>query len=140
MANKFGNTVTYLDGLLPIKLHDSSIIWSREITWQPKIIISLLPQCLCPPNLASWWHAMKGFHRQCYSTLLSIGLAISRDKLIIISPLPKYLWPQNWAGWWLTLTAFYLPIKSNDHIITLFCKDHMTNWKHCNSTTTVKHP
>ena len=59
MATKLGMMVTYLDGLLAIKSHDFS---SRglKITWQPKIIIFPLPQCLWPTNLASWWLVMRG--------------------------------------------------------------------------------
>ena len=38
IATKLGRVVTYLDGLLLIKLHDSLIMWSCEIKWQTKII------------------------------------------------------------------------------------------------------
>ena len=69
MPTKLGKRVTYIDGFLPMKLHDSSITWSCEILWQPKIILSLLPQYLLTLNLISWWLAMKGFHLWCYSTL-----------------------------------------------------------------------
>ena len=60
MATKFGRMVTYLDGLLPIKSHDSLIMWSCKITWHTKIIISPLPQCSCPPKLAGWKSTLIG--------------------------------------------------------------------------------
>ena len=54
MATKLCRMVMYLDELLLIKSHDPFITWSCKITWQTKIIISPLPQCLWPPNLARW--------------------------------------------------------------------------------------
>ena len=62
MATKRGRKVTYVDGLQPITSHGSLITWSCEITWQPKIIISPLPQCQWPPDFASCWLTMRGFH------------------------------------------------------------------------------
>ena len=44
--------VTYLDGPVPIKSHDSLITWSSEITWQSKTTISSLSECVWSPNLA----------------------------------------------------------------------------------------
>ena len=82
----------YLDGLLPIKLHEPLIMWSCKITWQPKIIVSALPQCLWPPNMASWWLATRDFH-PCYSTLWPPGLKSSRGKLK-----PLYLHYRNIYG------------------------------------------
>ena len=118
MATKLGKKVTYLDGLQTITLH--------VVMWQPKIIISPLPQYLWPPNLAaSWWLAMRGFHLYCYSTLWSRGCARSRDKLIhyisntTISMATK-------LGRMVTYFDYLLLIKSNDHIITRFCE---TTWQ-----------
>ena len=68
MATKFGRTVTYLGGLPPIKLLDPSVTWSCKITWQTKIIISALPQCLWSPNLASWWLTLRGFQADSHMT------------------------------------------------------------------------
>ena len=39
MATKSDRNVNYLDGLLPINLHDPLIAWSCKITWQTKITI-----------------------------------------------------------------------------------------------------
>ena len=52
MATKLDKMVTYFDGLLRIKLHDSLITWSCKITWQTKIILSSLPKCIWLPHLA----------------------------------------------------------------------------------------
>ena len=46
MATKLDKMITYFDGLLPIKSHDSLITWSCGITWKTKTIISPIPQCL----------------------------------------------------------------------------------------------
>ena len=54
MATRLGRMVTFLDVLLPIKSHDSLIMWPCEITWQTKTTISPLSECLWPPNLAGW--------------------------------------------------------------------------------------
>ena len=43
MATKLGKAVTYRDGFLLIKLLDPSITCSYEMTWQPKIIITMFP-------------------------------------------------------------------------------------------------
>ena len=67
-GTKRDKMVIYIDGPVPINLHDLSITWLCEIIWKPKTI-SLLPQCLWPPNLASWWLAIKVFHPWCYSHL-----------------------------------------------------------------------
>ena len=60
MATKLGRMVTYLEGLLPIKLHDPLIACSYKITYQTKTIISPLPQYLWPPNLAGLWLTSRG--------------------------------------------------------------------------------
>ena len=52
MAIKLGRMVTYLDLLLPIKSNDHVFTWFCEITWQTKNIVSPLPQCLRPQNVA----------------------------------------------------------------------------------------
>ena len=59
---------TWQDGNLPWWALASNvawlflITWSCEIIWQFKIIISPLPQCLWPPNLANCKLTMRGFH------------------------------------------------------------------------------
>ena len=59
MATKVGRMVTYLAEFFPIKSHDPLIIWFCKIMRQTKIIISPMPQCLWPPNVAGysllWW-------------------------------------------------------------------------------------
>ena len=60
MANKLDRMVTYLDGLLPIKSHDSWITWSCEITRQTKSSISPLAQCLWSPKLVGWSDTLWG--------------------------------------------------------------------------------
>ena len=116
MATKLGRMVTYLNGLLTIKSHYALVTWSCIIMWQTKIIISLLPQCLWPPNLVEWWH---------YSEKLltikfwSRGLASSRDKQISFylyykSAYDNQTWNDNFP-WWA-------PTMLHDPLITRPCK------------------
>ena len=49
---QLGRMVAYLDKFHPIKSNDPLITWSCKITWQTKIVISPLPQCLWQSNLA----------------------------------------------------------------------------------------
>ena len=122
MATKLDKMVICIDRLLPIKSYDSLNtwyckitwiikisnltwwapahkltwpfrLWSCEITWQSEIIVSLVPQCLWPPNVASWWLAMRSFNSWCYSTLWSRNVARSHDKLKLL-----YLHYQNVLG------------------------------------------
>ena len=46
--------VTYLEGLPPIDSHDPLNMWSCEVTWQVKYIISQLAENPWIPNWA-WW-------------------------------------------------------------------------------------
>ena len=49
MATKLGTTVTYLEELLIIKSYNGLIAWYCEVTWQTKIILYALTECLWPP-------------------------------------------------------------------------------------------
>ena len=62
MTIKRGRMVTYLDYLLPIKSNDHIIMLCCVIMWQTKNIISPLPQCLWPQNLAGWWLTLSDSH------------------------------------------------------------------------------
>ena len=85
MARKLGKTGTYLEGLLPLKSHDAMITWSCEITWQTKTIISPLPQCLRPPNMAAWQLTWMGSYPYSHINLWFCGLAKSFDKLKLLN-------------------------------------------------------
>ena len=54
IAIKFGGTLTSLDSLQLINSHDFLITWSCNITRPNKTIISPIPQCLWPSNVAGW--------------------------------------------------------------------------------------
>ena len=60
MATKLSRMVAHLDGLLPIKSHDSLIMWSFKIMWPAKTIIFPLSLCLWPQNMVKWWLILKG--------------------------------------------------------------------------------
>ena len=62
ITTKLGTMVNYVGGFLTIKPHDPFNTWSCWITWLTKTIISPLPQYLWPPNVASWWLSLRGFH------------------------------------------------------------------------------
>ena len=81
MATKLGRMVSNLWGLLLIMLLDSLATWSCESTWHIKFIISHLPQCLWPLNLAGVWRTIKESQPLSHKTLSSRGFARSSDKL-----------------------------------------------------------
>ena len=64
MVMKPGKMMTCLEGLLLIKSNEPLITCSCEITWQTKIIISPLWQCLWPPNVEVWWLTLRGSYPQ----------------------------------------------------------------------------
>ena len=78
MTSKLDSMVTNLERILPIMLIRPLVTWFYEIKWQTKDFISLLLQCLWPPNLAGWWLTC---YPRCYSTFWSCDFAKSRDKL-----------------------------------------------------------
>ena len=97
MVTKVCRMVTYLEGLLAKKSHDPSNTWSFEITWQIKIISSLL-QCLSFPNMAGLWISLKT-----HDSLITCSCKITWQVRTILCPLPLCPWPPNLAEWWLTL-------------------------------------
>ena len=54
MTTKLVRIVTYRTPLLPIKSYDHIITWSCLITWQIKVIVYPLSQCLWLAKLAGW--------------------------------------------------------------------------------------
>ena len=58
---------------------DQVVLRDQVATWSH--IIFPLPQCIWPPNLASWWLVMRGFHPYFYFILWSPNLSRSRGKL-----------------------------------------------------------
>ena len=77
MATKLARMVTYLDGLLPRKSNETLITRFCELTWQSEIIICPPLQCLWPPNLASWWLAIKGFYSMLHHPLITWSCEIA---------------------------------------------------------------
>ena len=59
MTTTFGRMVNSHERLPLIKSRGPFIIWSCKITWNTKSI-SLLLDCLLPPNLVEWWLTLKG--------------------------------------------------------------------------------
>ena len=54
ITTKFGRVLTHHEGLAPIKLHDSLIMWSSEIMWQTKTITPPPPHGLCLLKSEEW--------------------------------------------------------------------------------------
>ena len=54
IAINIGMLVIYPKRLLAVMSHDPFTTWSWEISCLNKIILSLLQQCLRPPNLEGW--------------------------------------------------------------------------------------
>ena len=59
MTAKFRGVATLGERLPLVKIHDSSNMWSLEVTRQNKNMISPMPQYLCPTSLAEWEHTVR---------------------------------------------------------------------------------
>ena len=93
MATKLCKMVTYLDGLLPIKLHDPLITWLCEILGKTKTIISPLTLDQWPPKKSR--------------NPLNIGSCeVTRQIINMVFPLSQCLWSPNLLGWWHTPRSF----------------------------------
>ena len=57
-------------------------------------ILSPLPQCLWPPNLALWWYTM----RSCKVTWCYNSCEVTQQIKCVISPFPPYM-----ERWWITM-------------------------------------
>ena len=73
--------VTYLEQLVPIKLHNHITMWSCKMMWQTVIIIYSLPDSLWLPNLTLLGVPMRSFLPSSHEALWSRGLARLLDKL-----------------------------------------------------------
>ena len=57
-------------------------------------ILSPLPQCLWPPNLALWWYTMRSYKvTWCYNSC-----EVTQQIKCVISPFPTYM-----ERWWITM-------------------------------------
>ena len=81
MATKFGRMINYLNGLLIMKSLDPFIMWTCEIAWQTKSVISLIPKCLQPQNVVGYWPTLRGSYVCSHLTLQLGGVVRSKDKL-----------------------------------------------------------
>ena len=63
---------------------DSLTTCPREVTWQFKSLISLIPQSLLPPNLTGSWIILSGNYSWCHMTLWPRGHVRLRDRLKIL--------------------------------------------------------
>ena len=104
MAMTFGSILTYLKRLLTVKSHNALIMWSYKVTWQTKIIVSLLPECLRPPNLAGWLVTLMGCYLLSHMTLWS---HISTMTLFLATEL----------GRMVTYLEGFLTIKSHNALV-----------------------
>ena len=68
MVTKPEKLVTCHEGLLPIMILHPLVTWFCKIMWQTKTIFYLLPQNLCPQNLAGWWLNLTAFYPQSQMT------------------------------------------------------------------------
>ena len=95
------------DGVPSIKSHDPFIEFSCEITWQTKVIIYPLPQCLWLP-LSSMVTDTEGLVTiKSPNALIRWSCKVTRQTKII-SSLPLCLWPPNLVKWWHNLRGSYL--------------------------------
>ena len=120
MATKRGRMMTYLERLLPIKSNGHINTWSCNITWQTKIIIYSLTQCLWQSILAGWGYTIRSFHSWSHQIFWSRDCARSRKLLLLYC-----LWSLNLAKWWLTVRKFNLL----SHTIRSACGDMRSRHK-----------
>ena len=55
MATKLGRVMIYDEGKPCMNFHDPLIMWSRNVKWQMKKVISPLLQSIWQPNLTGCW-------------------------------------------------------------------------------------
>ena len=121
MASKLGRMVTYLGGLVTIKWNSVLITWFCKVTWQTKVIISLLSGCLWPPNLkdgsSPWWTAT---HKVTWPSdfLILWDHVTNQNHYIQTVTVPMAKQP----GRMVTYFERLLTIKSHSPLITWFCK------------------
>ena len=101
MVTKLRRMVTFYERLSPIKSHNPSIMWSSEIKWQTKPIISTLAMP-ADTRVVGRWLTLRRSHT--YSNMVFW----SREHCEVtwkfeksISPLSQDLWPLNLTGCWL---------------------------------------
>ena len=87
VATKLGRMVTYVDGLLLMKLHDPLITWCCKIFWQTKIIMFPIPPCLWLQNMVGHWLPPIKSHNHCITWSCEVMWQIKT----IIFPLPQCL-------------------------------------------------
>ena len=120
----FVRMITCVNGLLPIKSHESLIPWFCEITWQTKTIISPIAQSICPPNLVGDWLNLSSSQAWGWSSLWSRGNDRSYDKLK-----PLYFHSvydqQTWQGGGITSRAPIVIVTWPLNSVILF--HHVTN-------------
>ena len=121
MVTKPGRIVAYHEGLRPIKSHEPFIIWSYEITWKTKIIITPLPEWLSYQTwrgVSSLWWPLPIKSKDPFITS---PCKITWQTKTIMSPLLQCLWPPNLVGSWFTLGGLLI-IKSFKALMMQSCK------------------
>ena len=121
------------EGNTLMELHDHLIMWTHEVTWQIKNIVSLLPKDL--------WAPMKS-----HNPLSMWSCDVTCHIKHIMSLLLRDLWPPNFAGWWLREEGIYpwshMTIWSCGHMTNkrantnisscaMATGDHKTSWVDC---------
>ena len=133
MSAKLGRLVTCNEEFQFPKSQDPFFIWSCEITWQIKPIISPLLQSLCQPNLGEWWLTLRDFNPQSRMILVTWSCKITWQTIIIISPLPQL--PMAWqcgkihwvsttckVAWFSNHVVFWGPVTNEIYCISTFTK------------------
>ena len=90
--------------------HKVTCPFSHVVFWDhvtKKLVLSPLPQCLWPPNLAGWWHTFEGLLPiKSNDPLIAWFCRITWQTKTYISLLPQYPWLPKLIGWWLTIRGF----------------------------------
>ena len=94
-----GKMVTYLE-LLMTKSYNILNAWFYKVT---KTILSQLPGCLWPANLAGCW--LNLMNSPTHNSFMKWSHEITWQTKTIISPIPQCPWPTKLTEWWLAIKS-----------------------------------
>ena len=120
MATKLGKMVSYLDGLKPIKSHDSLITWFCKVRLQTNHYFSTTRvfDATRRDRMILITYPDKRLLVKSLDPLIMWSCEIRWKTKTIVSPLPECLLPPNLVGWWLTFSGSH-PLL--DPLVTWFC-------------------
>ena len=106
MTAKTGRMVTYLKGLLVMKLYNALITCSCQVTWPKKTIISSqVPVATKLGRMVTYLDGLLPI--KSHVSLTSWSYDMTWQSRLTISSLTQYLSKSNLVGRWLTVKGFH---------------------------------